>query len=402
MYGLALEGGGAKGSFEIGVYKALVELGIEISGVVGTSIGAINGAMIAQGDLNNAYELWYNMKPSKILGIDEGLTEKIIDRNLDRLDVLKIVKNARTFITNRGFDTRYIRALIEEYIDEEKMRNSDVDYGLVTISLSDKKPIELFLEDIPKGKLSDYIMASANHPAFKLEKTDGKLFIDGAFYDNLPISLLQKKGYKDIIAVRLFAMGRIRKVNVNGFNITYITPSQKLCNTLDFSNSHARKNLKMGYYDTIKVFKGLKGTKFYINPTNDEEYFMNYLLAFGEKKILKVGEILGIENISYRRMLLEHIIPRLIDLLSMDNDCTYEDIVIRLYEEAAKHYDINEFKIYNFKELISEVHDKLSSEGIKTGKNIPSFIKKNELLSKVASEGIVDEIVMELFDGISK
>ncbi len=48
MYGLVLEGGGAKGSYQIGAYKALKELGIEIGGVAGTSVGAINSALIIQ------------------------------------------------------------------------------------------------------------------------------------------------------------------------------------------------------------------------------------------------------------------------------------------------------------------------------------------------------------------
>ncbi len=46
MRGLVLEGGGAKGCYQIGAYKALVEMGITFDYVVGTSIGAINAAMI--------------------------------------------------------------------------------------------------------------------------------------------------------------------------------------------------------------------------------------------------------------------------------------------------------------------------------------------------------------------
>ena len=48
---LVLGGGGSRGAYEIGVCKALEELEIEIDMVFGTSVGAINGAMIAQGDL---------------------------------------------------------------------------------------------------------------------------------------------------------------------------------------------------------------------------------------------------------------------------------------------------------------------------------------------------------------
>ena len=53
-YGLILAGGGAKGAYQIGAWKALIELGIQIEAIAGTSIGAINGAFIAQGDFDKA------------------------------------------------------------------------------------------------------------------------------------------------------------------------------------------------------------------------------------------------------------------------------------------------------------------------------------------------------------
>ena len=46
MLGLALEGGGAKGSYEIGAYIALKELGFKFDAVAGTSIGSLNAAFI--------------------------------------------------------------------------------------------------------------------------------------------------------------------------------------------------------------------------------------------------------------------------------------------------------------------------------------------------------------------
>ena len=52
-WALVLEGGGAKGAYQVGAYFALMEMGFDFSKIVGTSIGAFNGAMFAQGD---AYE----------------------------------------------------------------------------------------------------------------------------------------------------------------------------------------------------------------------------------------------------------------------------------------------------------------------------------------------------------
>ena len=45
-YSLVLEGGGAKGAYQIGAWKALKEAGVKINAVAGTSVGALNGALI--------------------------------------------------------------------------------------------------------------------------------------------------------------------------------------------------------------------------------------------------------------------------------------------------------------------------------------------------------------------
>lgn len=61
-YGLVLEGGGSKGAYQVGAYLALVEMGFEFDVIVGTSIGAFNGAMFAQGDVYECFKAWRNME----------------------------------------------------------------------------------------------------------------------------------------------------------------------------------------------------------------------------------------------------------------------------------------------------------------------------------------------------
>ena len=56
-YGLVLEGGGAKGAYQIGAWKALKEAGIRIKGIAGTSVGALNGALIAMDDFEKAEKI---------------------------------------------------------------------------------------------------------------------------------------------------------------------------------------------------------------------------------------------------------------------------------------------------------------------------------------------------------
>jgi len=92
----------------------------------------------------------------------------------------------KDIVENRGLDTKKIRETLDNIVVEEKLRASKIDFGLVTVSVSDSKPLKLYKEDIPYGKLVDYLMASANFPAFKIEPIEGKFYIDGGFYDNCP------------------------------------------------------------------------------------------------------------------------------------------------------------------------------------------------------------------------
>ncbi|MFA7532840.1 MAG: patatin-like phospholipase family protein [Tissierellaceae bacterium] len=202
MYGLVLEGGGAKGSYHIGVYKALMEEGIDIGGVVGTSIGALNGAMIVQGDYDKCYELWSRISYSMVIDVDDREIEKLMELRPIRENFPFIKEKIKSFIGDKGFDITPLKALLEEYIDEEKIRSSHMEFGIVTINLSEFKPLYIFLEDIPEGELTHYLLASAYLPFFKSERIRGKRYLDGGFYDNLPYRMLLNKGYKDLILIR--------------------------------------------------------------------------------------------------------------------------------------------------------------------------------------------------------
>ena len=76
-YGIVLEGGGAKGAYQVGAWKALKEAGIRIKGVAGTSVGALNGALICMDDFSKAERIWENISYSRVMDVDEALMERI-------------------------------------------------------------------------------------------------------------------------------------------------------------------------------------------------------------------------------------------------------------------------------------------------------------------------------------
>lgn len=399
MYGLVLEGGGAKGAYHVGAYKALKELDVEIGGIAGTSIGALNGAVLVQGDLEKLEDIWVNTKSSDLFDIDEKTINDLRSFNLQEINLPYLFNVSREILINKGLDTSKIRALLESFIDEDKIRKSKLDFGIVTINLTDKKPMELLKEDIPKGKLVDYLLASANLPAFKQETMDGKKFLDGGFHDNLPIGVLVKKGYTDFIAVRTFGIGIVKKQKDKNLKITYIQPVEPLGGVLDFNKEQSEKDILLGYYDTMKALKKLKGYKYYCEPYEGD--FLQFMLDFvsnKKDKIINLGKILGYEGISTDRMLFEKIMPRIENILDMKGNYDYQDIVIRLVEEIAEKYDdIEKFNIYKTEEFIRIVINKFLSKPLDFHKSVPVFIKHNKLLSLAIKESIINEVFAEMF-----
>ena len=72
-YGLVLAGGGIKGAYQVGVWKALKELGINITAITGASIGSINGAFMLQDDLEEMIKIYENITISDIVEVNSKI-----------------------------------------------------------------------------------------------------------------------------------------------------------------------------------------------------------------------------------------------------------------------------------------------------------------------------------------
>lgn len=391
--GLVLEGGGSKGAYQMGAYKALLEQGIEVQGVSGTSIGALNGAMIVQGEHEKAYEMWREIRPSKVFNVDDNHLKRLIDFDLDEESLSYALRKLREIMENKGLDTSLMKKMIREAVDETRLRQSPMDFGLVTVSLTDLKPLELLKEEIPQGKLHDYLMASASVPIFQLEKIDSKVFVDGAFHDNMPINLLARKGYRRMIVIRSFGMGRVQKVDHEKLDITYITPSAHLGRTMDFNNEKARRNLKMGYYDTLRLFRPYKGEMYCIDQKAGEDWYMDFFRRLDESAVRRMGAVFGIADIPLRRMLFEHIIPRMAAVLDLKDAATYEEIFIRFLERQAQACGVDRFAVYKVEDLFEAVLEGCKPRKATYFNKLPDFVKQSELL--MLSKGVKDEIMAE-------
>lgn len=397
MYGIALEGGGAKGAFQIGFWQAFRELGLEFSGVAGTSIGAINGALLVQGDIEKAYRVWSEITPTKVFNIDPALYEEIRHFDITSRNLVGLFKHIRTALQNKGLDIAPFRRTLEESIDEAAVRRAGVMLGIVTVNLTDLIPLNLFLEDIPPGKLIDYLLASARMPIFRGGRINGKRYIDGGFYNNLPIDLLAGRGFAEIIAVRVKSIGLRRKVRNEKVRITYIDPSEDLGPMLDLSRERILHNIQLGYFDTLRVFRRLHGKRYYLEIEPDEDFFFVRLSRIDAASLASLRSKLRLPaGMPDKRLIFEVLLPLLARLLEMDEKASYRDIMIALVERAAEKSGYPRFKIYDFGYLLGEVRHYYRPRGIIKEMTIPALIRGSELLFGPDKERVLDEITKRI------
>ena len=260
---VVLSGGGTKGAYEIGVWRALRELSVDYQIVTGTSIGSINGAMMAAGDYEKCETMWHEMTMGDLMS--ETRTTARTLKQFFTGDIFATDIFGTTLVAG-GVDNSPFKAFIEKNVDEDKIRNSDCDYGLVTVRITDRKPFCLAKKDIPTGQLRDYVIASSSvYPVFPMHMIGDDYYIDGMYHDNLPIDLAASMGAGEFVVVDLH-MEPQHPSYANRPYVTYITPSEDLGGILEFDKARIEKNIAMGYRDAMRTFGRYKGYRYCFDP----------------------------------------------------------------------------------------------------------------------------------------
>ncbi len=253
--GLVLEGGGVKGAYELGALIALIEKGYTFHSITGTSIGALNGAVMASQGIEKLAGYWEEAKYCPVFDFDDETVARFRQKDFD-LDLIvatgKKLLSAREIIKN---SYEHTLNFVYSRLSEEEIRSSDIDFGCVTYNISDMVPFEAMKKDIPQGKLIDYIVASACFPIFPPKQIDGKKFIDGGVYDNMPINLLARTGCKEMIVVRTNPETKQpkRRIERDDLDIIYITPSANLGRAMAFSPERIENLKQLGYADAMRI-----------------------------------------------------------------------------------------------------------------------------------------------------
>ena len=264
-YCLVLSGGGAKGIYHIGAWRALRKIGIRVNAFIGNSIGAVIAGFLAQGKYRELYDIAEKIGIDFILNMPEEIVEngELVLNKATFSTFRKFYKNT---IENRGLDTSPLRKLVYGHLDDAKIRKKGNDLGVVTYSISDLKPRQVFIEEMEEGRIPDYLLASSAFPGFQSPEIAGKKYIDGGVYDNIPYTMARKRGYRNLIVIDISGIGVKRKLNVEGGTTIYIKNSIDMGGVMDFSRDFLDRFYMLGYLDTMKTFTRLKGYNYFFVP----------------------------------------------------------------------------------------------------------------------------------------
>ena len=365
-YGIVLEGGGARGAYQIGVWKALREAGVKIKGVAGTSVGALNGALICMDDLEKAEEIWGNMTYSTVFNVDDSMIGKLKKFGVRSMKVTDAAAEFRRLFSDRGLDIAPLKKLLEETVDEERIRRSPRDFCAASFSVTDRKEEDFDIKAAPPGTMKDMMMASAYFPGFKQEKFCGKTYLDGGSVNNVPVDLLADRGYKDIIVIRLYGIGvdRRRFMDIpEDVTVHEIAPRRNLGGILEFDSARTRKNMKLGYFDGLRFLYDLCGRKYYLDMPYSEAYYFGRIMSeldmFKEwlRPYVKEQEF---AKLTGYRVYTEKIFPFLAKKLRLRPEWDYRDLYGAVLEVFVKKMQMEVYKVYTPDDIVGKIHELLS------------------------------------------
>lgn len=373
-YGIVLEGGGAKGAYQVGAWKALKEAGVKIRGIAGTSVGALNGALMCMDELEEAEEVWSHLTYSQVMDVEDKKMQQLMEGEVPFWDALGQVFRR---MGEGGVDVTPLKELLERVVDEDKIRNSPRELYIKTFSVDELRELDIDLKEVEPGQMKDFLLASAYiFPLFKNEKLHGKTYIDGGAINNVPLDSLVDRGYEDIIMIRIFGIGREKKVRIpENTNILVIEPRVNLGSIINFDGKKSIRNMKIGYYDAKRLIYGLKGHIYYIEENHQECYYLKQFLQISEWALVRLVEWYHIreERAQWIRCLMEMILPGTAMDLKLSRDWNYRELYLAALEATAKLCRIPKYRIYTVEELQEAVEEKLKEMDPEKKEKLPVF-----------------------------
>lgn len=311
--GLVFGGGGGKGSYQIGVWRALRKLGLEnrVQVVSGTSIGSLNGALFIKGDLCQAENLWMSIAKDEFMTSEDiikqisGLIESEISNLIYSIlpsspktgfgwaGGLRLLGKVALAAVNLMLSRAIIRQeLIDKLIRSEVQSTFMTKLGVEFYICSSESALSI-LSDTQQQLAAVFANTAMNRPfgncryfgahraesidslhqnllastclpipdLYKPVRIDGKSYLDGGLVDNVPLKPVIDAGCDAIITVQLNEQEIISTLDVakdaGECRIVNIKPSASLGGVfdgnMDFSSEGKLNRMRLGYEDTMTI-----------------------------------------------------------------------------------------------------------------------------------------------------
>ena len=271
--GLVLAGGGGKGAYELGVWKALDELKLTkyITVFSGTSIGAFNSVLFAMNDMKKADELWEEVTMDKLVPISKselikrGIGLYIGGKNLQLAKKFLNYKLEHGAIANDG-----AIEVVEKYLDFNKIKeNNKICYAACT-KLSDFSAKYFKINEFDEEIGKKIVLASASLPLiYDCTEVLGEKYIDGGIADNIPIQPVYGENCNIIIVVLLSKEVQVDRTLYPNSKLIVISPENldenTITGTLNLNTDAKRIRIIEGYNDTINKLEPIKELFEYIS-----------------------------------------------------------------------------------------------------------------------------------------
>ncbi|GAA0079367.1 hypothetical protein UT300005_37460 [Clostridium sp. CTA-5] len=289
--GLVLAGGGARGAYQIGVWKALKELKIDkhISVISGTSIGALNAVLFCQGDLEKANEVWHNISKESVLPINEkdlNIRGFLISIGLKNMNFVK--KYMPKTLEMGNLSRKGLLDIMDNYINFSKLeKNNRICYAACT-EIESFQPKYFKINGYNEQSIRRILLATSALPMiYESEEFESMKYLDGGMADNVPIQPVYGENCDIIIVVHLSKESKINKKLFPNTKIIEIRPSSMddgvLNGILDFIPESVEKRINLGYSDTLDYLKpiidlGLLANKYKKSIKNNKESFFSSII----------------------------------------------------------------------------------------------------------------------------
>ena len=266
--GLVLAGGGGKGAYEVGVWKALNDYGIaqKITVISGTSVGGLNAALFSVLKPEEAEKIWLEEVPQKLKvgGQELSISQEGLTQIINTIPLKMLQKN---------YPEVFVTAVRDKFMIAKLFTKPKVGEGAFRFKLNDRR-----VDEMRKYLLATSAFPVLCSPVWIDDDEGGHNYSDGGNElvggDNIPIDPVVENypNIKKIIVVYLsdkeHTKRRINVKNYDSIEVTEIFPSINIAGdgfweglvdgTANFSYERINLLIKTGYSDTAEMLEKQK------------------------------------------------------------------------------------------------------------------------------------------------